>query len=115
MALFGSSVYAFAVLLLPVDFGPTTPEDLAVCELPKNSFVDPLPELDDCAADVSHAQTNECLDELQDEIEALARNQAALEAQARCLCEALQRGAASSPYDTTGHRCSFEHRCVVVS
>jgi hypothetical protein len=113
MPLISTWVLIAAPLVIPVDTGPATLEELTICELPKGAFVDPLPEVDDCAPDMSHEQTNDCLDELQDEVEALARNQAALEAQARCLCEALQRVAgdgseASSPYDMDEHRCSFE-------
>ena len=113
MPLLSTWVLIAATFLIPADVGPAAPEELAVCELPKGSFVDPLPEVDDCAPEMSHEQTNDCLDELQDEVEALARNQAALEAQARCLCETLQRVAGdgdedSSPYDLEAHRCSFD-------
>ena len=113
MPLISTWVLIAASLVIPVDVGPGTLEELTICELPKGSFVNPLPEVDDCAPDMSYEQTNDCLDELQDEVEALAQNQAALEAQAKCLCEALQRAAGdgnkgSSPYDLDAHRCSFE-------
>ena len=115
MPLISSLVVVAAALVIPVDIGAGTPDIVTLCDLPAGSLVDPLPDVDDCARDMSHEQTNDCLDELQDEIEALARNQAALAAQARCLCEALERvagggGELSSPYDMAAHRCSFERR-----
>lgn len=115
MPLFASWVVVAAALVVPVDIGPGTPGVITLCDLPEGSLVNPLPDVEDCARDMSHEQTNDCLDELQDEIEALARNQAALAAQARCLCEALERVAGggselSSPYDMAAHRCSFERR-----